>query len=55
MQVGNTDWFQTTLYTRLLTGMTATHGAGRELEYPPVVAAMDATVLHPIGEYIRRR
>ena len=40
---------------RRITGMTATRGAGRECEYPPVVAAMDAEGLHPIREYIRRR
>ena len=37
--------------------MTETHGTGREWEYPLVVAAMvmEAAVLHPIMEYIRRR
>ena len=40
---------------RRITGMTATRGVGREWEYPPVVAAMDAAGLHPIRYYIRRR
>ena len=35
--------------------MTETHGAGGELEYPPVVATLEATGPHPIMEYIRRR
>ena len=39
---------------RRVTGMTATRGAGGEWEYPPVVVAMEAVVLHPIREYIRR-
>ena len=40
---------------RRITGMTATRGVGREWEYPPVAAAMDAVGLHPIGKYTRRR
>ena len=40
---------------RRITGMTATRGAGGEWEYPPVAAAMEATGLHPIRGYIRRR
>ena len=36
-------------------GMTATRGVGREWEYPPVVAALEFMVLHPIMEYIRRQ
>ena len=35
---------------RRTTGMTETHGAGWEWEYPPVVAAMEAAGLHPIRE-----
>ena len=35
--------------------MTATHGLVREWGYLPVVAAMEAVGLHPIGEYIRRQ
>ena len=35
--------------------MMETHGAGGGWEYPRVVAVMDAAVLHPIREYIRRR
>ena len=44
------------LYHRLarrITKMTATCGAGEEWEYPPVVAAMESSGLHPIGDYIR--
>ena len=41
--------------TRRITGMTATHGLVREWGYLPVVAAMEAVGLHPIGEYIRRQ
>ena len=37
------------------TEMTAKHGAGREWEYLPVVAALEAAGLHSIMEYIRRR
>ena len=37
-----------------ITGMMATCGSGREWVYPLLVAAMDATGLHTIGEYIRR-
>ena len=40
---------------RQITGMRATCGAGKEKEYPPVVAEMYAAGLHTIGEYIRRR
>ena len=40
---------------RSITGMNETHGAGRDREYPPVVASMDAAGLHTIREYIRRR
>ena len=36
-------------------GTTATYGAGREWEHPPVVAEMEAAGLHTIVEYIRRR
>ena len=36
--------------TRHITGMTATCGACGEWEYPLVVAAMEASGLHPIGE-----
>ena len=38
---------------RRITGMTATRGVGGEWEYPPVVAAMEGTGNHYIGEYIR--
>ena len=40
---------------RRITGMTATRGAVREWEYPPVVAVLEATGLYPIMDYIRRR
>ena len=40
---------------RRITGMMETRGAGREWEYPSVVAAMEAAGLHPIREYSRRR
>ena len=40
---------------RRITGMTATCGAGKEWEYPPVVAELEASETHPIMEYIRRR
>ena len=40
---------------RQITGMTATRGADREWEYPPVEAEMEAAVLPPIIEYIRIR
>ena len=40
---------------RQIRDMTATFGAGREWEYPPVVAAMEDSGLRPIREYIRRR
>ena len=40
---------------RRITGIKATHGAGRKLESPPMVAALEAAGLHPIKEYIRRR
>ena len=36
-------------------GMTGTYGAGGEWDYPPVVAEMEAVVLQPISEYIKRR
>ena len=39
---------------RWIIRMMATHGAGREWEYHPVVAAMDAAGLHPIEDYTRR-
>ena len=35
--------------------MTVTRGAGGEWEYNPVMAALEAVVLHPIMDYIRRR
>ena len=35
--------------------MMATRGAGREWEYPLVVAALETAGLHPVMEYIRRR
>ena len=38
-----------------ITVMLETHGAGGEWEYPLVVAALEAAVIHPIMEYIRRR
>ena len=38
---------------RQIRDMTATFGAGREWEYPPVVAAMEGAGTHYIGEYIR--
>ena len=34
---------------RWITGMAETRGAGREWEYPPVVAAMEAAGVHTIG------
>ena len=39
---------------RHITGMTATHGADGEWEYPPLVASLEDTELQPITEYIRR-
>ena len=36
-----------------ITGMTESRGAGREWEYPPVVASLEAARLHPIMDYIR--
>ena len=36
-------------------GMTAKHGAGGGWEYPSLVEEMEATGIHPIGVYIRRR
>ena len=36
-------------------GVKATRRAGGEWEYPQLVVAMDAVVLHPIREYIRRQ
>ena len=41
--------------TRRITGITATHGADGEWEYPPVVAAIESVGIHPIRYYIRRR
>ena len=41
--------------TRRVTEMMATRGAVREWEYPPVVMALEAVILHPIMEYNRRR
>ena len=35
-------------YTRRILGMTATRGVGGVWEYPPVVAALESTGLHPI-------
>ena len=40
---------------RQIMGMTATCGEIREWGYPLVVAALEATGLHSIMEYIRRR
>ena len=40
---------------RHITGMMETHGAGGEWEYPLVVAAMEAKLIHPIIENIRKR
>ena len=40
---------------RQIRDMTATFGAGREWEYPTVVAELEAAGLHPIREYIRRQ
>ena len=40
---------------RHITGMTSICGANAEWEYPPVVAAMESLVPHPIMDYIRRR
>ena len=40
---------------RRITGIKATCGASGDWEYQPVVAALEAAVLHPIMEYIRRR
>ena len=40
---------------RHITGVTATHGVAKEWEYPLVVAALKAAIIHPIREYIRRR
>ena len=39
---------------RRITDMTETREAGREWKYPPVVEALEAAVLHPITDYIRR-
>ena len=38
-----------------ITGMTTTCGAGGEWKYTLVVASMEAAVLQPIIEYVRRR
>ena len=38
-----------------ITGMIEKRGAGRDWEYPLVVAAMEAAGIHPIREYIRRQ
>ena len=40
---------------RHITGMTETHGAGKEWEYAPVVASLEAAGLNPIMYYIMRR
>ena len=40
---------------RRIMGITATHGAGWEWQYPPVVAALEAVGLQPIRKYITRR
>ena len=37
-----------------ITGMMATHRAGRELEYTSVLYSMEATGNHPVGIYIIR-
>ena len=47
------EWFHHRA-ARLITGMTETHGTGREWEYPPVVTSMEAAGLHLISQYIRR-
>ena len=36
-------------------GMTATHKSVRDQEYPPVVMEIEATGIHPMRDYIRRR
>ena len=41
--------------SRCITGMMATRGAGKELEYPPFMAALEATGLHRIMDCIRSR
>ena len=40
---------------RQITDITETRGLGGEWEYPSVDVAIEATILHPIGEYIKRR
>ena len=40
---------------RRITSMMALRGAGREWEYPQVVAEIEDRELHPIGEYTRRQ
>ena len=40
---------------RWITGMTEKYGAGGKWEYSSVEEAMDATGLHPIRVYIKRR
>ena len=40
---------------RHITGMTSICGANAEWEYPPVVAAMESALLHPVMKYIRSR
>ena len=35
---------------RRITWMTATHGVGKEWEYPQVVASLEAAGIHPIME-----
>ena len=40
---------------RRITRITEKRGAGGEWEYPLVVESMEASGLHPIGVYIRRR
>ena len=40
---------------RRIMGMTATRGTGKECDYPPVVAEMEAAGIHLIREYIRKQ
>ena len=40
--------------TRRISGMTAKHVADTEWKSPPVVVALEAAVLYPTKEYIRR-
>ena len=39
---------------RRMTGLTEKRGAGGEWEHPPVVEAMEAVEINPIGVYIIR-